>query len=75
MTKAEIKNKKKSALDKLKKAMKGGQTLTSGGFNSEMFEALGEYGAALFAEGVVNFKAWAAKMKRDTRITDEQRLY
>jgi hypothetical protein len=74
MTKAEIKDKKKSALDKLKKAMKGGQTLTSGGFNSEMFEALGEYGAALFAEGVVNFKAWSAKMKRDTKITDDEAL-
>lgn len=58
----EIKDRKKAALEKLK-ASRG--NLTSGGLSKESIEAISEYGAMLFAEGVHNFKEWASKMKSD----------
>ena len=58
----EIKDRKKAALEKLK-ASRG--NLTSGGLSKESIEAISEYGAMLFAEGIHNFKEWASKMKSD----------
>lgn len=64
LDKSEIEKRKKAALEKLKKATtKGGGTLTSGGLNKEAIEAVVEYGAMVFADGVRNFKEWSAKIK------------
>lgn len=74
MSKAELSKAKAAALKKLKDSFKGGKTLTTGGFNQEAFEAMGEYGFLVFADGVRTFKEWVAEMKKATNIKDEDAL-
>lgn len=75
LDKSEIEKRKKAALEKLKKATtKGGGTLTSGGLNKEAIEAVVEYGAMVFADGVRNFKEWSAKIKEVAPDLDEDDL-
>lgn len=63
LDKSEIEKRKSDAAEKFKQAIKKGGGLTSGGLNSEAIEALVEYGAMIFAEGVRTFKEWTVKMK------------
>jgi hypothetical protein len=73
LDKNQIDQRKKDALEKIRKATKGGQ-LSSGGLNVELIEALGEYGFMLFADGVRTFKEWSARMGSETGINDEDVL-
>lgn len=75
LDKNEIEKRKKEALEKLKKATtKGGGTLTSGGLNKDAIEAIVEYGAMVFADGVRNFKEWSAKIKEISNDISEEEL-
>jgi len=73
LDKDQIEQRKKDALAKIRKAGKGGP-LTSGGINPELLEGLGEYGFALFADGVRTFKEWSIRMRYDTGIYDDDLL-
>jgi hypothetical protein len=73
LDKTEIEKRKKDSLEKLRKALKKGN-LTSGGLNSEAIEAVVEYGAMVFADGVRNFKEWSAKIKEVAPELSEEDL-
>lgn len=62
LTSEQISERKKKALERLKKALKR-PPLTSGGIDPEVITAAAEYGFYLFAEGVRNFTDWAKGMK------------
>lgn len=77
-TKEQLAAKKAAALAKFRAATaRLGGALRTGidaGAALEATQALAEYGAALVAEGVVNFKAWAARIKKDLGDVSDAQL-
>jgi len=74
LTKSQIEKKKKDALAKYNKAKSSSASVSLIALNQEQIEALGEYGFALFAGGVRTFKEWAASMRSDLNVQDDDVL-
>jgi DNA-cytosine methyltransferase len=74
LTKEQIKARQAKALAKARAAFKGGELLTGADIRPvlDAVAAVAEYGFYLVAEGVVNFKTWSSRIKKEIpNITDD----
>lgn len=74
LTKEQIRARQAKALAKARAAFKGGELLTGADIRPllDAVAAVAEYGFYLAAEGVVNFKTWSARIKKEIpNITDD----